>query len=99
LAAVAPMIYDGFEFKEKRTLAEYVALKRRFSISTFASMATLAPALVLLLLSYVSPKTTSPYLYLVFLAVSIPFSILSFRSNSKITEIINSNEVRHVAFA
>ena len=58
-------------------------------------MATLAPALALLLLTYVSPKTTSPYLYLVFLAVSIPFSVLSFRANSKITEIINSNEVRH----
>jgi hypothetical protein len=99
LAATSPLVYDGLEFKEKKTLAEYVSLKRRFSIATFASMATLAPALVLLLFTYVSPKTTSPYLYLVFLAVSIPFSVLSFRANSKITEIINSNEVRHTRFA
>ena len=93
------LVYDGFEFKERATLAQYVSLKRRMGVSTFISMATLAPALALLLLTYVSPKTTSPYLYLVFLAVSIPFSVLSFRANSKITEIINSNEVRHVGFA
>jgi hypothetical protein len=99
LAVSHPLVFDGLEFKEKETLAQYVAVKRRFGISTFISMATLAPALVLLLLSYVSPKTTSPYLYLAFLAVSIPFSILSFRANSKLTEIINSNEVRHVGFA
>ena len=92
------LVYDGFEFKEKATLAQYVSLKRRMSVTTFISMATLAPALALLLLTYVSPKTTSPYLYLVFLAVSIPFSILSFRANSKLTEIINSNEVRHIGF-
>src|SRR6202040_2397317 len=93
------LVYDGLEFEEKETLAQYVAVKRRFGISTFVSMATLAPALALLLLSYVSPKTTSPYLYLVFLAISIPFSVLSFRANSKITDIINSNDVRHVGFA
>jgi hypothetical protein len=99
LAGSPPLVYDGLEFKEKATLAQYVSLKRRFGISTFVSMATLAPALALLLLSYVSPKTTSPYLYLVFLAISIPFSVLSFRANSKITDIINSNDVRHVGFA
>jgi hypothetical protein len=93
------LVYDGFEFKEKATLTQYASLKRRMAIATFISMATLAPALALLLLTYVSPKTTSPYLYLVFLAVSIPFSVLSFRANSKITEIINSNEVRHTSFA
>jgi hypothetical protein len=93
------LVYDGLEFKEKATLAQYVSLKRRMGVSTFISMATLAPALALLLLTYLSPKTTSPYLYLVFLAVSIPFSVLSFRANSKITEIINSNDVRHVGFA
>jgi hypothetical protein len=98
LAAAHALVYDGLEFKEKETLAQYVAVKRRFGISTLVSMATLAPALALLLLSYVSPSTTSPYLYLVFLAVSIPFSILSFRANSRMTEIINSNEVRHVGF-
>jgi hypothetical protein len=92
------MVYDGLEFKEKELLAKYVTLKRRFGIFTFVSMATLAPALVLLLLSYVSPTTTSPYLYLVFLAVSIPFSALSFRANSRLTDMINSNEVRHVRF-
>jgi len=99
LAAAHALVYDGLEFKEKELLAKYVALKRRFSIFTFVSMATLAPALFLLLLSYVSPKTTSPYLYLVFLAISIPFSILSFRANSRLTDMINSNEVRHVRFA
>ena len=98
MAAARALVYDGLEFKEKATLAQYVSLKRKFGLSTFISMATLAPALVLLLLTYVSPKTTSPYLYLVFLAVSIPFSVLSFRANSKMTEIINSNEVRHVGF-
>jgi hypothetical protein len=98
LAAAHTLVYDGLEFKEKELLAKYVALKRRFSVFTFVSMATLAPALLLLLLSYVSPKTTSPYLYLVFLAISIPFSILSFRANSRLTDMINSNEVRHVRF-
>ncbi|HEV2390434.1 MAG TPA: hypothetical protein VGS04_06900 [Nitrososphaerales archaeon] len=93
------LVYDGLEFKEKATLAQYISLKRRMGISTFVSMATLAPALALLLLTYISPRTTSPYLYLVFLALSIPFSVLSFRANSKITEIINSNEVRHTSFA
>lgn len=99
MSSSPPLVYDGLEFKEKATLAQYVALKRRMGFSTFASMVTLAPALALLLLTYISPKTTSPYLYLVFLAVSIPFSVLSFRANSKITEIINSNEVRHTSFA
>ncbi|MDA4116459.1 MAG: hypothetical protein OK442_07890 [Thaumarchaeota archaeon] len=99
MSASTRLVYDGFEFKEKATLTQYASLKRRMGVTTFISMATLAPALALLLLTYVSPKTTSPYLYLVFLAVSIPFSVLSFRANSKITEIINSNEVRHVGFA
>jgi hypothetical protein len=99
LAAARSLVYDGLEFKEKETLAQYVSLKRRFGFSTFISMATLAPALVLLLLSYVSPSTAPSYLYLVFLAISIPFSVLSFRANSKLTEIINSNDVRHVGFA
>ena len=52
-----------------------------------------------MLLHYVSPSSTSPYLYLVFLGISIPFSILSFMANSKLTDIINSNDVRHVGFA
>jgi len=98
LAAAQALVYDGLEFKEKETLEKYIALRRRFSAFTFLSMATLAPALLLLLLTYVSPKTTSPYLYLVFLAISIPFSVLSFRANSKLTDMINSNEVRHVRF-
>jgi hypothetical protein len=98
LAAAHAIVYDGLEFKEKEVLAKYIALRRRFSAFTFLSMATLAPALLLLLLTYVSPKTTSPYLYLVFLAISIPFSILSFRANSRLTDMINSNEVRHVRF-
>jgi hypothetical protein len=99
MSAAPALVFDGLEFKEKETLARYAAVKRRFRISTFVSMATLAPALVLLLLSYASPSTTSPYLYLVFLAISIPFSVLSFRANSKLTEIINSNDVRHIGFA
>ena len=98
MVAAQSLVYDGLEFKEKELLVKYVALKRRFSVFTFVSMATLAPALLLLLLSYVSPSTTSPYLYLVFLAISIPFSVLSFRANSRITDMINSNEVRHVRF-
>ena len=98
MAAAHALVYDGLEFKEKELLVRYVSLKRRFRFFTFASMATLAPALLLLLLSYVSPSTTSPYLYLVFLAVSIPFSVMSFRANSRLTDMINSNEVRHVRF-
>jgi hypothetical protein len=99
LAATQRLVVDGLEFKEEATLAQYVAVKRRFGLSTLISMATLAPALVLLLLSYASPSTTSPYLYLVFLGVSVPFSVLSFRANSRLTEILNSNDVRHVGFS
>ncbi len=99
MGATQALVLDGLEFKEKETLARYVAAKRMLRIATFASMVTLAPALVLLLVSYVWPSTTSPYLYLAFLGVSIPFSILGFRANSRLTEIINSNEVRHVGFA
>jgi hypothetical protein len=98
LVAAHPLVYDGLEFKEKELLARYVSLKRRFRFFTFASMATLAPALLLLLQSYAAPSTTSPYLYLVFLAISIPFSVLSFRANSRLTDMLNSNEVRHVRF-
>ena len=96
MASSPRIVYDGFEFKEEATRKRYASLKRRLGISTFISLATVAPAMVLLLLSYVEPKSTSPYLYLVFLAVSIPFSALSFMSNSKLTEIVNSNDVRHV---
>ena len=92
------VVYDGLEFKERAMLARYISLKRRMKVSTLVSMVTLAPALALLLLSYVEPKAYPEYLYLVFLAVSIPFSILSFQANSKLTEMINTNEVRHVAF-
>jgi EamA domain-containing membrane protein RarD len=99
LPAAQGLTVDGLEFKEMKALAQYVAAKRRLRISTLVSMATIAPALVLLLDSYISPSTTSPYLYLVFLAVSIPFSILSFRANSRLTEIVNSNDVRHTVFA
>ena len=93
------MTYDGFEFKEKETLKRYVPTKNMFKIATFVSMASLAPALALLLLSFVEPSAYPQYLYLVFLAVSIPFSVLSFQANSKLTEMINTNEVRHVGFA
>ncbi len=94
----SPLVYDGLEFKEKEILARYRSLKRRLGISSVISIMTIIPAMGLLVLYYVSPSSTSPYLYLVFLGVSIPFTILSFLSNSKITEIINSNEVRHVGF-
>jgi hypothetical protein len=99
LAASPRVVYDGLEFKERAILAQYISQKRTMKISTVISMATLAPALALLLLSYVSPASAPHYLYLVFLAVSIPFSALSFRANSRITEIINSNDVRHVGFS
>ena len=93
------MIYDGFEFKDRETMKRYVGLKNRFKIATFVSMAALAPGLALLLLSYVDPSAYPQYLYLVFLAVSVPFSILSFQANSRLTEMINTNEVRHVGFS
>lgn len=93
------MTYDGFEFKEEETMRRYIATKNRFRVATLVSMASLAPALALLLLSYIQPSAYPQYLYLVFLAVSVPFSILSFQANSKLTEMINTNEVRHVAFA
>lgn len=97
--ASSSLVYDGLEFKERSTLNKYAALKKRLGVFTVVSMATLVPALILLLRSYVSPSGGSQYLYLVFLAISIPFSVLSFRDNSKLTEIINSNDVRHVNFA
>ena len=99
MAASPAVVYDGLEFKERATLAQYISQKRRMKVSTLVSMVTLAPALALLLLSYVEPKAYPDYLYLVFLGVSIPFSVVSFRANSKITEIINSNDVRHVGFS
>jgi hypothetical protein len=93
------IVYDGLEFKEQAILNRYVALKRRLTISTLVSFVTLAPAMALLVISYVSPSTVSPYLYLVFLGASIPSSVLSFRANSNLTDMMNSNEVRHVTFA
>jgi len=95
---LSSLVYDGFEFKEKDTLARYVSLKRRVSLFTLISIATLGPALVFFLESYISPKTSTPYLYLVFIAISIPFTVLSFQANSKLTELVNSNDVRHVGF-
>ena len=92
------LVYDGFEFKEQKILSTYISLKRRLNLTTLISLATLVPALVLFAETYISPKTTSPYLYLVFIGISVPFTILSFRANSKLTELINSNEVRHVGF-
>lgn len=97
--STAPLVFDGLEFKERETLARYVSLKRTLGISSIISLATVAPAMGLLLLYYVSPHSTSPYLYLVFLGISIPFTYLSFTSHSKMTELLNSNDVRHVAFA
>ena len=84
------MTYDGLEFKERGTLDRYASLKRTMRISTLVSMVALVPALTLLLLSYVEPKAYPQYLYLVFLAISIPFSVMSFRANSRMSEIINS---------
>jgi hypothetical protein len=98
LAASPAVVYDGLEFKERAMLTKYISQKRRMKICTLVSMTTLAPALALLLLSYLEPEAYPEYLYLVFLAVSIPFSILSFQANSRLTEMINSNEVRHVTF-
>ncbi len=92
------MVYDGFEFKERETLRKYVALKNRFKIATLVSLASMAPALALLLLSYIEPSKYPSYLYLIFLVVSIPFSVLSFQANSRLTEMINTNDVRHVSF-
>ena len=92
------LVYDGWEFREKETLARYVALKRKLSVFTLVSIAALGPALVLFLEAYASPKTTPPYLYLAFIAISFPFTVLSFRANSKLTELMNSNDVRHVGF-
>ena len=91
-------VYDGFEFKEKATMDLYASLKRRMGISTAISIMAIVPGFVLLLESYLSPSSTPSYYYLVFLGISLPFSVLSFRTNSRLTEIINSNDVRHVGY-
>lgn len=94
----APTVYDGFEFKEKVTKDLYVSLKRRLGVSTAISIVSIVPGFFLLLQSFLSPSSAPQYLYLVFLGISFPFSALSFRTNSRLTELINSNDVRHVGF-
>ena len=98
LASANPTVYDGFEFKERATKDLYVSLKRRMSVATTISIMAIVPGFALLLQSYLSPSGSPQYLYLVFLAISLPFSVLSFRTNSRLTELINSNDVRHVGF-
>lgn len=98
MADGASTVYDGFEFREKETKDLYVSLKRRLGISTAISIMAIIPGFALLLQSFLSPSSAPQYLYLVFLGISLPFSALSFRTNSRLTELINTNEVRHVAF-
>lgn len=94
----ASLTYDGFEFREEATMRRYATLKSRARIESVLGMVALGPGLALLFLSYLEPSAYPEYLYLLFLAVSIPFSVQSFRDNSRLTEIVNTNEVRHVAF-
>jgi hypothetical protein len=84
---------DGLEFSDEETLKRYINLKRRVTIFSTLSLVTMVPALLLFFSSFISSSTS--YVYLVFLAVSIPFVVLSYQANSKLTEMLNSDEVRH----
>jgi hypothetical protein len=85
--------YDGLEFKDEETLGHYKNLKRTFAIASTVTIFTLIPSLFLFISSLTS---SSSYVYLVPLAFGGVFSLFSYRANSKLTELLNSDEVRHI---
>ena len=91
---VPQILYDGFEFRDQETLRRYKRLKRSLSVTSLLSVAALLPALALFFSGMLSGSTS--YIYLIPLAVGGVFGILSYRANSRLTELINSEEVRHV---
>jgi len=88
------LVYDGFEFKDEETLRRYKSLKRTLSVASVLSIAALLPALAIFFSGLLSASTS--YLYIIPLAVGGGFGVLSYRANSRLTELINSEEVRHV---
>ncbi len=86
---MSSILYDGFEFKDKDLLARYVRLKRRLRVFSSIGVVTILPSLFLLF------SQRSSYFYLLPLSIGIVSLMLSSRANSKLTEIINSDEVRY----
>lgn len=91
---VSQLLYDGFEFRDEETLKRYKRLKRTLSVTSLLSVAALLPALALWFSGLLSGSTS--YIYLIPLAVGGGLGVLSYRANSKFTELINSEEVRNV---
>jgi hypothetical protein len=89
-----PILYNGFEFRDEETLKRYKRLKRTLSITSLLSVAALLPALALFFTGLLTASTS--YIYLIPLAVGGGLGVLSYRANSRFTELINSEEVRHV---
>jgi hypothetical protein len=88
------LLYDGFEFRDEETLKRYKRLKRTLSVTSLLSIAALLPALAMFFSGMISASTS--YFYVIPLAVGGVFGVLSYRANSRLTELINSEEVRHV---
>lgn len=93
--------HDGLEFKEEETLARYKKFKRTLRIFSALSIAMVLPSMLLFFFYYFlastsSSSSTSTYIYLVPLAIGGVCTALSIRANSRLTEIINSDEVRHI---
>ncbi len=86
---MSAILYDGFEFKDKELFARYVRLKRRLRVFSYLGVVTLLPSLFLLF------SQRSSYFYLLPLSIGIVSLMLSSRANSKLTAIINSDEVRY----
>jgi ABC-type transport system involved in cytochrome bd biosynthesis fused ATPase/permease subunit len=87
--------HDGLEFEEEETLARYKKFKTTLKISSLLSIVTVLPSMLLFFSSYFLSSSPS-YIYLIPLAIGGAFTALSIRANSKLTEIINSDEVRHI---
>ena len=89
--------HDGLEFEEEETLARYKKFKTTLKISSILSIVTVLPSMLLFFSSYfLSSSQSISYIYLIPLAIGGAFTALSIRANSKLTEIINSDEVRHI---
>jgi hypothetical protein len=87
------ILYNGFEFKDEETFSLYKKLQIRFMVASSVSVFTLLPALLLFVLSLGS---SSSYVFLIPLAVGVVFSVFSYRANSRLTELLNSDEARHL---
>ena len=92
VGAIPPILYDGFEFENEIALGRYKRLRLIFLVTSLLSVATIIPALFMFVISLASSFS---YTYLIPLAVGGVFSVFSYWSNSRLTELVNSDEVRH----